>query len=321
MQLDYVVAALEHCLPGRAISNVERLAAGWETDVYAFMADQTPLVLRVYSGGDFGDRAAAEARAIGALSRLSYPVPKLVAFVPDTILFGGPALIMERIFGQVMWRHYGSALYDKEPQALFCSLLHRLHELDGRELDSGGLNTFDLAALEIISDAGGLRTPFEPVLEALRRREPEVGRQRRSIIHGDYHHDNILIAADGRPCVIDWSCAALDDPRMDVAQSFVLAMTNGNPDGAHVFLAGYEELNGRPLPDFGFFSLLALTRRVMTVMVTLAAGSGAMGLRPGLEAELRRNAGFIRRGVEMLEQFSGLTLPEVHSKLSAYETS
>lgn len=308
-----LIAGLERCLPGTSVSGLAPLSAGWETDVYGFVAGGKPLVLRVYSGGDVWKRAAAEARALQLLHSLSYPVPRLAAFGEDPALFGGAYLIMERIDGQVMWRHYGDATRAPAQMRTFCSLLHRLHGLDAGAFGLDTPSTFDLSILRLL--AGELREPFEPVFALLERQEPFVGRERRSLIHGDFHHENILIGPGEAPYVIDWSCAALEDPRADVAQSIVLAITNGSPDLARLIQSGYAELNGGPLPHLDHFMLRALARRVMTIVVTMVCGSGAIGLRPGLEHELRKAAPRVRQLVGLLEEMSGVQLPGVYGAL------
>lgn len=310
--MSLLLDGLRRALPGRTISGLDPLSAGWETDVYGFLADQRPLVLRVYSGGDRWDRATTEARAMELLGRLEYPIPRLVAFNSDSTLFGGAYLIMERISGQVMWRHFGHATQDPPQMRLACSLLRRLHGLDATGFAS--INSFDIDTLRWI--AGDLSAAFEPVFTALQQQEPLVGRERRSLIHGDFHFDNILIGPGEAPAVIDWSCAALDDPRVDVAQAMVLAMTNGNPAQAELWRKGYEELSGGPLPHLDWFIRLCLTRRLMTVVVTMVQGSSAIGLRPGLEGELRKQAPRVRELVGLLEQLSGVALPGVHEVLA-----
>jgi|GEM_PF-4848941 len=296
---------LVQCLPGADISPVEALSAGWETDVYGFTADGQPLVLRVYSGGDIWARATAEGRAMQLLHGLGYPVPRVVTYSEDCERFGGSYLIMERIRVEADRR----SVYLQE----FCSLLHRLHSLDTRAF---GLETPSSFAIPIVRMlAGDLETAFEPVYALLEQRAPLVGWERRCLTHGDFHHENILMGPGDKPYVIDWSCAALDDPRVDVAQAMVLAITNGSPGFAEQVRLGYEALAGGPLPHLDFFVLVALARRVTTMAVTMVRGSAALGLRPGLEGQLRQEAPRMLQALGLLEQMSGVPLPRVRSAM------
>lgn len=312
--MDQILAGLAKCLPGQAITNIQPLSAGWETDVYGLEAGGRPLVLRVYSGGDTWNRAEIEARAMKLLGELGYPVPAVISSGPDPGGFGGWYLIMDRIPGTVMWRHFGARTQDPEQLTLFVSLLHRLHSLDTRAFGTESPSSFSLEIIRTL--AGNLREAFEPIFRHLEQWEPQVGRERRSLIHGDFHHDNVLITPDGAPYVIDWSGAAFDDPRADVAQAMVLAMTNGNPQFAERLREEYERQNGAPLPHLDFFITLTLARRIMTVVVTMVNGSAAIGLRPGLEEQLWKSAPDVKKAVELLEQMSGIALPGVHAAIT-----
>lgn len=318
MDVSRVQAGLATCLPGAAITQVEPLKAGWETDVYGFEADGRPLVLRVYSSADKWNRGAIEAKAMRVLNSQGYPVPAVVASGPDPGDFGGWYLVMDRIPGQVFWRHFGDQSAAPDQVRLFCSLLHRLHQADPTDFGTDNPSSFSLDIIRMM--AGDLREAFEPALQVLDRREPEVGRERRSLIHGDFHSENILITPDGAPFVIDWSAAALEDPRTDVAQAMALVITNGNPEHAELIREGYEAELGRPLADLDYFVQLALTRRVLTTVTTFVCGSESMGMRPGLEAQLRKNAAWVREMVTHLEQVSGVSLPLVHAAMDGVAT-
>jgi aminoglycoside phosphotransferase (APT) family kinase protein len=313
MDLSQVQSGLAACLPGAAITKAEPLSAGWETDVYGFEADGRPLVLRVYSGADRWNRGIVETKAMRVLHAQGYPVPQVIASGPDTGAFGGWYLIMDRVPGQVFWRHFGDQTEAPEQVRLFCSLLHRLHQVDPTDFGTETPSSFSLDIIRMM--AGDLQEAFEPAIQVLDGRAPEVGWQRRSLIHGDYHSENILITPEGAPFVIDWSGAALEDPRVDVAQAMALCITNGNPGAAELIRRGYEAEHGSALPHLDYFVQLALTRRALTTVTTMVCGSESMGMRPGLEAKLRKHASWVRQMVTHLEQVSGVSLPLVHAAM------
>jgi aminoglycoside phosphotransferase (APT) family kinase protein len=51
-----------------------------------------------------------------------------------------------------------------------------------------------------------------------------------TLIHLDFHPDNVLMSRDG-PVVIDWTNARRGDPALDVALTWVIAATSGGPFG------------------------------------------------------------------------------------------
>jgi aminoglycoside phosphotransferase (APT) family kinase protein len=306
-------AVLPQYLDGASVLGLERLHGGMETDVYRFDAGGRPLVLRLYSCGDFGGRAATEALVLRHLHALGYPVPAVIAFEPDPAPLGAPFLIMERIDGQVLWRHFQDRTREIGP--VLISLLLRLHAIDGHTVATILPSTFSLDALAQIAEAGGMADAFEPLLSALRRWETAVAMWPPVLIHGDYHPENVLMTPDGRPAVIDWSGATLADPRIDVANTMLLSTINGDAEGARAFLAGYEAAGGRPLPDMDYFQCLCLARRMIIFLVTMVKGPAIVGLKPGIEVELRRQAPAWTPFVRLLEAQSGVALPGVHARL------
>jgi aminoglycoside phosphotransferase (APT) family kinase protein len=108
---------------------------------------------------------------------------------PEVFDASGPDLVMARLEGPTMLADAG-----RRPWRLFrhAALLADLH----RRLHA-------LPALD------GLRQPFGP--------GP-------SILHLDFHPDNVMMTADG-PVVIDWPNAAVGPPAADVAHTWLILAT------------------------------------------------------------------------------------------------
>lgn len=64
-------------------------------------------------------------------------------------------------------------------------------------------------------DLAGLARRYDEVVEALCR-------QPRALVHGDFHPANVVVAAHGRICVLDWELAGWGPPLLDLA-----ALTSG----------------------------------------------------------------------------------------------
>lgn len=63
-----------------------------------------------------------------------------------------------------------------------------------------------------------------------------------TLIHLDFHPDNILLSPSG-PVVIDWTNARRGDPALDVALTWVIAATSGGPLGrlgVRAYLAEFD---------------------------------------------------------------------------------
>jgi len=306
-------AVLPKYLNGERVSGLDRLHGGMEADVFRFDAGGRPLVLRVYSSGDYGGRAATEALVLRRLCALGYPVPALTAFEPDQVPLGAPFLIMDRIDGQVLWRHCRDQNQDTRP--ILVSLLLRLHAIDVREVAESLPSSFSLDSIRQILAVGTMVDPFQPLLSALSQWEVAVAMWSPVLIHGDYHSENVLVTRDGRPAVIDWGSATFADPRVDVANTMTVSLTNGDTDGAQGFLTDYQELGRRTMPDMDYFQCLCLARRLVVFLITMVKGPSILGLKPGIEVELRRQAPGWSPLVRLLEAQSGVALPAVHALL------
>ena len=92
------------------VSNLAKIASGWETDIYSFSLSYVcnneshlqDLVLRVYPSGDSVVKSAREFGVMAKLHDLGFPVPKVYFLETDRPLLGNPFVIMEKINGRTM---------------------------------------------------------------------------------------------------------------------------------------------------------------------------------------------------------------------------
>jgi hypothetical protein len=64
-----------------------------------------------------------------------------------------------------------------------------------------------------------------------------------------------------------------------------------------------------------YFELLCVARRLIVFLITMVKGAPLLGMKPGIEPMLRRQAPAWGPFVRFLEEKSGVALPEVHSLL------
>lgn len=57
------------------------------------------------------------------------------------------------------------------------------------------------------------------------------------------------------------------------------------------------------------------TRRLLTMLIVMARGSAAPGLRPGLEERLRQDMAYIQLVTRVLQEQTGVRLPGVEALL------
>ena len=168
-------------------------------------------VLRRYrEGGGRDGQVLVEAAVMRHLADHGFPVPA----VHDAAGFD---LVMERLDGVSML-----AALERTPWKL------------GRQADLWAALHRRLAAVPV----GALVDAGVPV----RFGEPT------SVLHLDFHPDNIMLTPDG-PVVIDWSNVALGPAAADVAESWIIAATS-TVDGGRAIGALVRLVRGRLIDRF-----------------------------------------------------------------------
>lgn len=304
------------------VEGVRSISNGWETEVYAFDLDGAPMVLRLYQGSEVEARAGNEFRMMRQLGQLGYPVPRVDRLETDRAVFGGPFLLMERVEGQPMAHLFASQPAEQLVERL-CRLMVQLHSLhwqpfvgpEGVWPDlATARSAYDIAWVTGLLRLGDLLESAQPLIDWLEQRGRSVAFET-TLLHGDFHFDNVLVRPDGAPAVIDWGITGMGDPRHDLAYTYILMTTQGHPRLGDAILQTYEALAGRQLADWDYFEAWALTRRLVIMLVVLVRGSAALGLRPGLEVMMRQNVDHIRMVAGLVSQRTRLNLPELEGLL------
>lgn len=318
-----VKQALTRYLAGQGrVEGFRPLSGGWETEVYAYDLDGAPKVLRLYQGRHVEARAGNEFRMLRSLGRMGYPVPQVEHYNGDPGVMGGPFLLMERVEGRPMAALFG----DRPSEELVSDLVGlavRLHRMDWRsfvgeggvwpDLESArGLYAITWVARLLRGDE--LLEAVQPLLDWLEEQGRAVEFQL-APLHGDLHFENVLVRSDGSLAVIDWGITGVGDPRCDLAYSYVLLSTQGHPALADRVLKRYEAMAG-PQANWAYFEAWALIQRLVILLVVLARGSAAMGMRPGLEGKMREQIGYIRLVAGLVADRTGLALPGIEARLA-----
>jgi aminoglycoside phosphotransferase (APT) family kinase protein len=308
------------------VSEVILLGSGFETDVFSFSLRAEgedavqELVARVYAGEGAAEKAAREFDVMGRLREAGYPVPRVLILQGEGSLIGRPFLIMERIRGSAMrW----------EFQEPLCRLMVQLHALEPGDIFSGATLTGALAPPEFVewelSSLQGLLGRLEggeppSVREALAwlgARRSEIQCERLSVVHGDFHPNNVLLRDDGAPFVIDWSNARLADFRTDLAWARLLLQADARPDGGEAELRLYERLAGREVARIDYFEVMAATRLLLSVLISLRFSAARQGMRPEAEALMRGDTEFLLGVAGLLQKRTQLPMPDLEAVLRA----
>ena len=246
----------------------------------------TEIVLRGDAAGTFGGAPVSyEYRLIKAVYEHGGCVAKPLALEESGKVFGSPFMLVEKRGGasighmQNLPKQSNPALNDDIAAKL--AALHRIPvSAFGNWINSADRPT-SAKAIEWIDE--GLRnwlplempsTVFSTAFEWLRRHADINDRAPRTLVHGDYGLNNLLVEGNRITAILDWEFAHLGNPAYDLG--YYRCMAEPLSSWEH-FLECYGKA-GVPIPDedqLNYATLFASTRLgVMTCQVARAFTSG-----------------------------------------------
>lgn len=357
--------ACEHSSPAcsrtdTSVQNLTRITDGWECDVYSFdlvtPSTVAPLILRLYMDKPESLATIKCQRELGVMKYLyniGYPVPEIFGCQTNSACLGAPFLIMERICGPNLAQVYSRGNEDKKQAALdvLSSLLVKLHNLDPAEFDpeTASLSTGFILQRELSEfEKYGLFIDdniFGPALSWLLANMREVKPSRPSIIHYDFHAQNILVrdaskknyrafCVNDEDChhtskwqnnvlVIDWTQSRISDFRFDLAWSLLLMEDNQGQEMLKSYISKASMSNdsqqrfysentlGRNVASLDYFIAFACVRRLASIYGSIKFGADRFGMRPGAEEIMRKQTKHMRRLSNILTSKSGIELPKL----------
>jgi aminoglycoside phosphotransferase (APT) family kinase protein len=300
------------------------LASGWETTVYEFsltgrgrlaeLAQATPFVLRRYDGRNAVEKGAREYRTMARLAASRYPVPRPYLYEPSLDVLGAPFLVMERAAGGPL---FTSSSF---PQAFkiftlaffgFVQTQTALHRIAGNG-DAGAFTPAatarDAPLLDRMLGVIGERIERGPLaglataLAVLRDRGAPFRTAPSSVVHMDYHPQNVLVSGTRVNAVIDWVNADCGDRHLDAATTSVILATHSleHPRWMRDNLAGnslrrmfttlyiplYHALAPLELARFRYCQAVASVLRLSTFGMMRARGPESVGYRAEAIAQI-----------------------------------
>ena len=213
-----------------------RIAGGFDTRIYAFQLAHVPpdfsgrLIVRIFRETNGGQRATVEGALQNALADAGYLVPRVVEVCTDATVLGGAFILMHCVEGQTLLEAMmRPSMLWRAPRLLASAHAH-LHALDPlpvlRAVEAAGVpsalasTNAMLVRLQARTQGCGLEGLLPGCVWLAAHRPPAVGRA--SILHGDFHPGNVLVANGSVTGVIDWSNAGLGEPAADVATTRVV---------------------------------------------------------------------------------------------------
>jgi aminoglycoside phosphotransferase (APT) family kinase protein len=276
---DRVASFLAEQLPGRrqlTIQQISEISSGWETDLYVIEIEHSEghsegIVLRLYRGPDQQARAIKEHRLMLRMAELGIPVPQSLLLATDNSPLGDAFVVMEHVAGPTLMQNL-----DEASESEIEGSLHRMTELQAaihRIAWDGLVEAPDSAPDDFIQQRltemqQTVRryhlTGFDPHMQWLEDRREQGNVRQLSLIHNDYHPENILVR-DGELVIIDWAFAEASDFRLDLAWTAMLVGSMLGEQYRPHLLETYEQISGLPVDNFEYFEVLKLTMRMLTI--------------------------------------------------------
>jgi aminoglycoside phosphotransferase (APT) family kinase protein len=230
-----------------------------------------PVIVRMFGGPRRIDEARSEASALHELHRLSYPAPELFLIQEDESLLGQPFIVMERLPGQPLGS-FALAEPERIPYWIdkASNMLLKLHGLDWKH--SFYINTPEIEPFAYADrhlnwwTQQAKRFGVSTALEGFTWLRSNVVMTRRaktlSLIHRDFHPNNIL-ALDGRITgVVDWGELTVGDPSIDVGWTHMILATEAGTALGESFVNFYRRHNPTVLATLPFWEVFAACKRL-----------------------------------------------------------
>jgi aminoglycoside phosphotransferase (APT) family kinase protein len=310
---------------GTQVCRFRVLASGWETTIFEFsLAASAPrlselpferlLVLRLYQGSRAGEKGAREALTMSLLAAAEYPVPRPYLFEADPNALGAPFLIMERVAGGPLFSTSSFPLAFKTFTMGFLGFVRtqvRLHSLNLKgqiSLDkvpqayTNANVSCSLPLLErlfLIIEQRIERGPLPKLRDALvrlRQQAAQFSPAAETLVHMDYHPQNVIVRGFQVTGVIDWVNADRGDRYLCAATTAVILSTTAmnqprwmreNAAGhtlralfASLYLPLYHASAPMELKRFRFAQGVAALSRLSLFGMMRTQGPESVGFRP-----------------------------------------
>jgi len=265
-----------------------------------------------------------EARGLSLLEKAGYPVPRLLLYEPDLSIFGKPFEIIDKLEGQTLWSLLASAESQQVSQLLsrYGLLLAQLHKLDWRAFitnpDVIEKNPI-LLLEEILSQYRSLYTKYNlegflQIIDWLDSHKHEIS-VRPSVVHQDFHANNVFLCSSDRLVVIDWTQFAVSDYRIDLCWTLLIMGDLGTADWGRQIFNTYASEFDAPAEHLEYFNVIAYMKFLASTVIAFTYDPDEVGLRPDAVQLTREQWSTYKQFSQRLRNITGITVPELEKVL------
>ncbi|MGH2598136.1 MAG: phosphotransferase family protein [Dehalococcoidia bacterium] len=255
---------IDTALPGGRVVSARRLRGGLDARVHAVRValrdgTRTSVVLRRKAPDSRHSTAAqteTEHRTLTLLREAGVPSPRPLLLDAEGCYFDSPAMLMSYDGRPIVAPRNVSLWLSGLADALLTLRAVTPDRFDLTFLDSAGATAVRERIERPLPAAIAADPLAQAVPVALKRRFPAIDWSGACLVHRDFWPGNTVWRRGRFGAIIDWSTAAVGDPRIDLAQCRVdLAMMHG-PEMAEAFLDAHRARTSTLVHDLWFFDLL-----------------------------------------------------------------
>jgi aminoglycoside 3'-phosphotransferase-2 len=247
--------------------------ADTETFGFRFVIDEKSLylILRLYR--DITDRAEREFKTLSLLQNAGLSVPKAYFWRKKSKTVSRSYLIMEKIPGVILSDYLQQNKSEDEYIEyfnLFIQEMVNIHNVNWKnlfpEVKSQNLDEDPYFYVDKV-----IKFPKEkiiefkivelmPIIEWLEQNKEKS--KHLSMLHGDFHFNNVILTPENKLVVIDWADIRLGDFRHDLAFSIVATSSVG-VEVTDSFTELYETLSGRKVKNIEYYMILSILHNLL----------------------------------------------------------
>jgi aminoglycoside phosphotransferase (APT) family kinase protein len=330
-EIQQALAAYARAFPHRThmhLTSCQDISNGWEGELFCLRLryrerdaeQEEEIVLKLYTGESGPRKAQREFHALQWLAEAGYPAPRALFRSLQDAGSARAYVAMERITGETVAPLLDGGSQEQKLALIrrCCRLYVNLHALppDLSQAPCEG-EVIEAWLRQVRTSCQQLPGFFEPVVGWLQEQGEQVTCQRISYLHGDFHVNNLMLQEDGRLVVIDWTGTLLSDYRFDLGWTLLLLRTQGRAELVAPVLEEYERQAGRAVEHLAFFEVSACYRRLFDLVFSARQGAGALGMKPEVADEIRRQRTHVQAVYARLQERTGCVLPQIEAFIAA----
>jgi aminoglycoside phosphotransferase (APT) family kinase protein len=256
---------------GRVNKFQKLLGADTETFSFSYSTNEgtIPLIFRLYR--NVSDRAENEFKTLQALATAGISVPKPYLWKKTSHAVSRSFLIMEFISGELLSDYLLKT--DSKTKRMdgfhrFIQEMVNIHRYDWASvfIDSSSIAIPNIESNPFIYVDNLIKYPKEMIdIHDINDLKPlvywleinKIKTEKLSLLHGDYHMNNIIITPQKKLVVLDWADLKIGDFRHDLAFAIV-ATSSAGVDVMDIFTGLYQKCSNFKVINIEYYMILSI---------------------------------------------------------------